>query len=537
MPFDTLSRIAVHSVIGLGLTAPLSPQNQVRTLPFATQPAGGYTLADSGDYTHDQRISVACVAGGEVFVLFDPSLHTGRFATGVSQATGLVTWPGYGAVADSVIVTCANSAAVVTKGAGYTFSGAPTLNAAWHGATGLHARRLGTTNHLAGVASNGATILLASQNDGGTIVGGVSIGVSSVVKQVALLDWNHDGVLEVAAMTATALGVYGLNGQLLAVRPVVSGGTFLGMAATRDPNGDRVAMVYYSGLAHYVVVSDQALTDTPILFDTALVLPPQTPMTFHGLRASLLPGDAFGDFLVAHAADSALLIKRTGTAVTQHAFTLTPASTNPAANTCVPIWRDLNNDLAPDGVFLRNVPKEVKVVDAVTDVLWSQSNPDVLEGGPHEYKPADNRKLTLKFKTSFLTAQVNAVRATMWHRDMSTGKLTEWGDKQMCTVVDGQIITIQLPDSMIEWIAPIDGKPTWPFGDQIWMDLQRLSGSTMVGSSVCLPLTLRPSSSPPAGYLSSSIGFLPNDPPNGNIIVRPVLVGGILPRHATPPPL
>ena len=112
------------------LISNLQAQPQVRTLPFVSLPPGTFQFADAGNYTGDARISVAFAAGGDVHVAFDPVLHTGIFATGVTQATGLVTWSsGSPTVADKLVVTCASAAVLVANNAGaFTFNNSPTLN-------------------------------------------------------------------------------------------------------------------------------------------------------------------------------------------------------------------------------------------------------------------------------------------------------------------------------------------------------------------------------------------------------------------------
>ncbi|MEM7204868.1 MAG: FG-GAP-like repeat-containing protein [Planctomycetota bacterium] len=206
-------------------TYPILPYT-AGVIPWPTATPGTFSRSVAGRFRADEHRDTVVLHGTSLSRALAPGLYNAVFPVDVGRSVhDIVRMPGGNGALDAVFVSlpAANSVIRVywdaTTGAQQTEL---TALAGWMAATPL-ASTAGVaagTSLIAGVSSADQRTILRVAFDGTQFVPApINIIASSDVQDLALLDWNGDGVPDIAALGTDSLEIFAGTGALLHSEP------------------------------------------------------------------------------------------------------------------------------------------------------------------------------------------------------------------------------------------------------------------------------------------------------------------------------
>lgn len=350
----SLLRAMAYATLAAAASPFCAAQTQVRDWPAAL-PTGPFACTAAGYFTGDQRVSAYLISGSKVYLAFEPGSYHSISEVPVNNAVSLVpTRPAGTTTRERLVVTTTTGASLVTLNANATYTVTSTLSAAWAGARGLVQRRNpdGFGYVIAGISATGTSILTGYGVSGGDPLHLASIPIGAQLDAVALIDWDHDGLMEVAGIAAGWVLPFEIEGTPKPMRSF--GGSNAVVSVLRGESiGERLAIVANIGSTPYVWTLDRTVTNPAVAIPTAGLNVTGT-LQATGLADCDYDLDGDIDVLLSHSQSANVLLltnnKATPTSPPFNSGSFLVITPNVPASTCncAPVWTDMDHDDIPD---------------------------------------------------------------------------------------------------------------------------------------------------------------------------------------------
>ena len=291
----------------VGPTTPL-PETSTIFWPVGPGFGGGgpFRQVLSADLTGDLRDDAVVLDGGQIVFLYGVQSYSAR-----SELT-----PGNIHVLDmAVLPGSEHNTLYSTSSLGLTrhefdpttatFTHVLANNFRWRSAQHVRVHNLDGLfgPDLVSVAADGHSLLTLFDDGAGGFLSGYTVVFQGTIEALELADWDGDGFLEIAGLSASGLEVFERDGARVGSFPTSHAGGYL-TSMPRKGGGDCLCWVARNPSdSHFelrTLASDVEFQPQPLVF------PPQTgltaiPIDVVGLRADDLDDDGFEDLLLAHA--------------------------------------------------------------------------------------------------------------------------------------------------------------------------------------------------------------------------------------------